>query len=104
MAKIPKNRQDSEMASNFKEQISFENITDDDEQPAAKPAKAKPAQSAYATFITPELEEDLGKALLTLKLNLYKEGIVDYSLKVSCEANQVVLKAAPLKKQAKQRP
>ncbi|HWR31040.1 MAG TPA: hypothetical protein VN631_14525, partial [Negativicutes bacterium] len=75
MIKIPKNRQDSEMIGNFKEQLSFENVTDDDDyQPAAKPAKSETTTPANATFITPELQEDLGKALLTLKLKLYKEG------------------------------
>jgi len=104
MAKIPKNRQDTEMFVNFPEQATFEHISDGSaSQPAAKPQISEPKIPAYATFLTPELQEDLGKALLTLKLNLYKEGIVDYSIKVSCEANQVVLKAVPLKKQPKQR-
>ena len=105
MAKIPKNRQDTEMIGSLIEQASFEHLSDGDtsSQPVAKPAKIEPAKPAYAAFFTPELQEDLGKALLTLKLKLYKEGIVDYAIKVSCEANQVVLKAVPLNKKPKQR-
>ncbi|MDR3562270.1 MAG: hypothetical protein P4N59_12660 [Negativicutes bacterium] len=104
MAKIPKNRQDTEMIGNVLEQTSFEHVSDGvADQPVAKPVKAEPAKTAYAAFLTPELQEDLGKALLTLKLKLYKEGIIDYTLKVSCETDQVVLKAVPLKKSPKQR-
>ena len=82
MAKIPKNRQDTEMIGSLIEQASFEHLSDGDtsSQPVAKPAKIEPA-----------------------KLKLYKEGIVDYAIKVSCEANQVVLKAVPLNKKPKQR-
>lgn len=104
MARIPKNRQDSEMLGNLPEQASFEHASDGNAaQPAVKPAKNELKNSAYADFITPELQEDLGKALLKLKLNLYKEGIVDYAIKISCETDQIVLKAAPLKKQPARR-
>jgi hypothetical protein len=103
MAKIPKNRQDTEMIGSMPEQLSFENVSDGDAgQPVAKPVKTETPKPAYAAFFTPELQEDLGKALLTLKLKLYKEGIVDYAIKVACEANQVVLKAVPSRKKPKQ--
>lgn len=105
MTKIPKNRQDSEMLGNWTEKASFEHATDGSAAapPVTKPAKSEPPKPAYAAFFTPELQEELGKALLTLKLNLYKEGVVDYTLKVSCEANQVVLKAVPVNKPPKPR-
>jgi hypothetical protein len=104
MVKIPKNRQDSEMFAGLSEKESFENLSDgNDSVPVAKAVKKEAPKPAYAAFFTPELQEDLGKALLTLKLNLYKEGIVDYTIKVSCEANQVVLKAVPSIKKPKQR-
>jgi len=104
MPKIPKNRQDSEMIGSWQEQASFEHVSDGyTAPPVVKPAKSETTKSSYATFFTPELQEDLGKALLTLKLNLYKENIVDYAIKVSCEANQVVLTAVPSNKQPKQR-
>lgn len=102
MGKIPKNRQDTEMFVNFPEEATFEHITDGDaSKPVVKPPKSEPKVPAYATFLTPELQEDLGKALLALKVNLYNEGIVDYTYKVSCEANQIVLKAVPLHKKNK---
>lgn len=102
MAKIPKNRQDGEMFANVKEKFSFENESDGlAEQPVTKPAKKEPAKPGYAEFITPELQEDLGKALLALKVNLYKQGIVDYKIKLATEAGQIVLKAVPVTKKAK---
>ncbi len=103
MAKIPKNRHDSEMFGGMPEQASFEHLSDGTASaPAAKPvAKKEAPKPAYAEFFTPELQEDVGKALLTLKVNLYKQGIVDYALKVACEDDQVVLKAVP--RQPKQR-
>jgi hypothetical protein len=105
MVKIPKNRADSEMLGNLTEQITFENLSDGtDSPPAARPAKKEAPKPAYAEFFTPELQEEAGKALLALKVNLYKQGIVDYVLKVAAEGDQVVLKAVPKQpKQPKQR-
>ncbi|MBP2643408.1 MAG: hypothetical protein H6Q67_1295 [Firmicutes bacterium] len=103
MSKIPKNRPDSEMIGSWQEKTHFEHVSDGQpDQPIAKPAKKETAKSSYASFFTPQLQEDLGKALLTLKVNLFKEGIVDYTIKVSCETNQVVLKAVPSNKKPKQ--
>lgn len=104
MAKIPKNRQDTEMLGSLPEQASFEHVSDGDAgRPVTKPAKDETTKPAYAAFFTPMLQEDIGKALLTLKLKLYQEGIVDFAIKVSCEVNQIVLKAVPLNKKPKQR-
>jgi hypothetical protein len=104
MAKIPKNRQDFEMMGNMHEQYSFEHLSDGTaDQPVAKPAKKEAAKPAYADFLTPQLQEELGKALLALKVKLYKEGIVDYAIKVSSDTNQIILKAVPLNKQPKPR-
>lgn len=102
MVKIPKNRQDSEMAGNWHEEASFEHLSDGTaSRPAAQPAKKEAPKPAYAEFFTPALAEEVGKALLTLKVNLYKQGVVDYKLKVACEGDQVVLRAVPAGKQAK---
>lgn len=104
MAKIPKNRQDSEMLGNWLEKESFEHLSDGTTaEPAPRPAKSEPKKPAYADYFTPELTEELGKALLALKVKLYKEGIVDYALKVSSDADQIVLKAIPSNKPPKQR-
>lgn len=99
MAKIPKNRQDSEMFGKMAEEASFEHESDG--QPVAKPVKSETKKAAYADFLPPQLQEDLGKALLALKVKLYKDGIVDYGIKVACEADRIVLKAVPAKTKPK---
>lgn len=102
MAKIPKNRQDSEMLADMSEETTFEHESDG--RPIARPAKSQaakneaPKPAAYADFLSPQMVEELGKALLALKVKLYKDGIVDYTIKVSAEADQVVLKAVPVNK------
>ena len=53
------------------------------------------------TFFTPmpELQEKVGKALLELKVELYKDGIVDFDVKVMRQGKEIILTAAPKKKQ-----
>lgn len=88
MAKIPKNLSDSDMITTWEK----ENKTQ--EQAPAAPV-LKPGYESG--FLTPELSQAIGKALLELKVKLYKEGIVDYTIKVRQDGNQVVLTAVPRK-------
>lgn len=102
MAKIKKNLSDSEMLKGWQEQPTFETeIVDEPVQLSVKPAKKAPADDINSAYFTPELQASIGKALLELKLNLYKQGIVDYQIKVSCQDNQVILAAVPAKVKTK---
>jgi len=103
MIKIPKNLSDKSMAGNYTEQITFENDIFADEKVATRPVKPeKKASPAYVSeFFTPELQEKVGKALLELKVELYKQGIVDFDIKVGRLDKQVVLTAVPRKVQKK---
>jgi len=103
MAKIPKNLSDKSMVGNYSEQITFENDIFAEEKAVAKPLKAeKKASPAYVCeFFTPELQEKVGKALLELKVELYKQGVVDFDIKVARQDKQVILTAAPRKVQNK---
>ncbi len=102
MVKIPRDRQDAEMVGSMAEEASFEHLSDGAaSRPAARPGKNQAQPPAYAAFFTPELQENVGKALLNLKVNLYKRGIVDFTVKVTCENDHIVIKAVPVK--AKQR-
>ncbi|MEN6411603.1 MAG: hypothetical protein ABFC84_02425 [Veillonellales bacterium] len=99
MAKIQKNLSDTDMLAGYKEKTTFEHIIDD--EPAAKPSGHNGKTSANdfnLSFFTPELQEKVGKALVELKLNLYKQGIVDYTIKVTGQNNQILLTAVPAKK------
>ena len=103
MAKIKKNLSDSDMFKGWHEQPTFETeiLADDPVRQPIKPAKKDSAADINSAYFTPELQESVGKALLELKLNLYKQGIVDYQIKVSCQDNQVILSAVPAKVKTK---
>ncbi|HWR08759.1 hypothetical protein [Sporomusa sp.] len=108
MTKIKKNLSDSEMFKGWHEQLTFETAINDEQPapPVVRATKKDPAaEDINSAFLTPELKESIGKALLELKLNLYKEGIVDYQVKVSCQGHQVLLTAvAPKAKLSSNQP
>ncbi len=105
MAKIPRNRPDAEMLGSMAEEESFEHLSDGTaSRPAPKATRKEAAPpTPYAAFFTPELQERVGKALLNLKVNLYKQGIVDFEVKVLCESDHIVIKAVPAKAKEKQK-
>ncbi len=98
MGKIQKNRDDSEMFVNWHEEASFENAADGvNEAKQLRPA-ATTDEKGLQSFFTPELKEAIGKALLELKVNLYKQGIVDFKFQTAVKENQIILTAVPQKK------
>ncbi|HWR41040.1 MAG TPA: hypothetical protein VN611_16235 [Patescibacteria group bacterium] len=95
MAKITKNRSDSEMFINYKEELTFEH-TDRDGAASPQPASTKkPEPEKESKYLTSELSEQIDKLLLELKVKLYKEGIVDYKLKASLEKGQIAIVPVP---------
>lgn len=101
MAKIPKNLSDKAMVAGFKEPKTFETMfldAEEEETVAKTKPKSKEKEDLSTVFLTKELQEKIGKTLLELKLELYKEGIVDYNIKVAREGKQIVLSAVPIKK------
>lgn len=104
MAKIKKNLTDAEMMKGWQQQPSFEtDFTDEPVQPITRRAQQKDsADDINSAYLTPELKEAVGRALLELKLNMYKDGIVDYQIKVACQGNQVLMTAVPPKVKAVQ--
>ena len=104
MAKIPKNLTDKAMFEDYNEVETFETMSSTEEEPQAKPkvkGKGKDKEDLSTAFLTKELQEKIGKALLELKLELYKEGIVEYDIKVVREEKKILLNAVPLKKKKK---
>lgn len=98
MAKIPKNLSDKSMIGNYKEEITFENDIFIEEVAKPRQVVAKKEKAGYVSeFFTPELQEKVGKALLELKVELYKEGIVDFNIKVARQDKQIILTAVPSK-------
>jgi len=97
MAKIPKNLSDKSMVGNYKEQITFENDIFAEEVVKPQVVAKKEKVGYVSEFFTPDLQEKVGKALLELKVELYKDGIVDFKIKVARQGQQIILTAAPSK-------
>lgn len=100
MAKIPKGLADKDMFAGVKEVETFETMVFKEEDPVPRPkvkAKEKEKEDLATAFLTKELQEKIGKALLELKLDLYKEGLVEYDIKVVREGKQIILSAAAAK-------
>lgn len=94
--KIRKNLSDEDMLAGYKEELTFENnwlAEEQESKPKVKPVQKNNAQEGLGSFFTPELQEQVGKILLQIKLDLYKQGIIDYRLEVSRQGNSVVLTA-----------
>lgn len=104
MLKIKKNLSDSDMLKGWQEQTTFETETLDEptRQAPDRFGRKEPADDINSAYLTPELKEQIGKALLALKLKLYKEGMVDYQIKVSSQDRQVLLTAVPVKAKTEQ--
>lgn len=93
MSKIPKNLTDKDMFKDYVEDMSIE----DHFVRAEKAAKKKrqetiepPADLARAGF-TPQLTEELGRALLQLKMELFRAGVKSYTFKIKREGENIVL-------------
>lgn len=99
MAKIPKNLTDKAMFNGYKEQETFETMFLADEPVKPKPKiKGEKKETLDTAFLTQELQEKIGKLLLEVKLDLYKEGVVDYTVKAAREGNRIVLTPVEVKK------
>lgn len=95
---IKKNLSDSDMMAGFKQKVTFEN-TFQEEEPVkpAKPAAKNQSQDFHSSFFTPEIQEKVGRALLDVKMELFKQGVVDFDIKVAREGTKVILTAVPAK-------
>ena len=51
----------------------------------------QPKENLQIAYLTPDIVERLGKLLLELKLDLYQQGITDYSMKVQRAGRDIVL-------------
>lgn len=99
--KIPKNLTDAQMYQGMREQKSFETEVYADEEPvkkAAKPAKVT-EQSFRRGFLSPAIEQRIGELLLEIKMEYYRDEIVDFSIEVRKEGRNIVLETAPKKHQ-----
>ena len=82
MAKIPKNRSDKDMMQGFEEE----------ERARQQAERIPPADLARAGLSSAQTDE-LGRALMELKLALAQEGVQHYKLKIQRKGRQVIITA-----------
>lgn len=91
MAKIPKNLSDAAMFKGYKESKKgrslFDIAKDFDDNHLVRKETVKKEDS----YIDKYLFTALNKELLKLKLDLYKEGIVDYQIKLKRDGQKILL-------------
>jgi hypothetical protein len=105
MAKIPKDLADKDMFQGYKEKASFESMflaAEEEPQSVTKVQKKSAVENLQLAYLTPALQEKIGKMLLDLKMDLYKEGIVDYEIKAKREGRNIILVPSMTKGKGKQ--
>ena len=97
MAKIPKNRSDKDMMQGFEEEETLSEVLLRKERQAEERARAQAAQEPPADLaragLTSAQVDELGRALLELKLTLAQEGVQHYQLKIQRKDRQVIITA-----------
>lgn len=99
--KIQKGLSDADMLKNFKDTDNFEDTMLDMERAAKKPVvhqSPKQKEDAfYREFLTEKVETIIGKMLLDIKMEYFKEGEGAFSIQVKREGKNIVLETAPKK-------
>ena len=97
VAKIPKNRSDKDMMQGFEEEETLAEVLLKKERQAEERARVQasqepPADLARAGLSSAQMDE-LGRALMELKLALAQEGVQHYRLKIQRKDRQVIITA-----------
>ncbi len=81
------------MFQDYKEEETLESVFLSAETAADRKRQAarRPAEDLNLASLTPDIVEKLGRLLLELKLDLYKDGIKDYRIRVRREKSQIIL-------------
>ena len=97
--KIQKGLTDADMMKNFKEEVSFENTMLTREAEAKKTVihKGNSQDEFYREFLTEKMETQIGKMLLDIKMEYFKEGEGAFSIQVKRDGKNIVLETAPKK-------
>ena len=108
MAKIPRNLSDKDMFKGWKEEPTVEqqllDAAAEDEAKSGRAAQsAHPGADIRIAYLTPDVIDTLGKMLLELKVELYREGIVDYRMDIRREGTKIVLEPKEDKKKSAKR-
>ena len=69
----------------------------EDKKRRAKAALGKPEKNIALTGFSDELVEELGRKLLELKMELFREGVKNYTLKVKKDGQVITIKPVAFK-------
>ena len=99
--KIQKGLSDADMMKGFQEEENFEMTMLDSEAAAKKPKiHQTPSQKQdefYREFLTEKVETQIGKMLLDIKMDYFKEGEGAFSIQVKRDGKRIILETAPKK-------
>lgn len=91
MAKIPKNLSDKDMFKDYHEEPTIEHIFLHKANEQEKHESINRNKNSKCTYLTEEILGALEKMLLELKLELYREGMIDYRMTVHRDGKNIVL-------------
>ncbi len=105
MAKIPKGLSDKDMLQGYVEQVTMEDQfmaaeEAEDRRRRARAGIGKPEKNIALTGFSDDLVEELGKKLLELKMELFREGIKNYTMKVKKDGQTITIKPVALKEKS----
>lgn len=100
--KIQKNLSDADMFKGFTEEETFENaMLRGEGLRQAKIAKKRAVENKqdafYREFLTEKIETQIGKMLLEIKMEYYKDGINNFYVQVKKEGKNIVLETGAKK-------
>lgn len=93
MGKIPKNLSDKDMFKNYQEEPTIEETFQQADQVVQEPrqGRTKAKREWEALGLSPEIGDALEHMLLEMKVELYREGVVDYRLTVRRDGKNIIL-------------
>ena len=99
--KIQKGLSDADMMKNFKDTENFEdtmlNMERDAKKPVVHQSPKKKEDAFYREKKKKKVETMIGKMLLDIKMEYFKEGEGAFSIQVKREGKNIVLETAPKK-------
>lgn len=99
--KIQKGLSDADMLKNIVEEDNFETIMLEKESIRNKPkfhqSLAQTQESFYQEFLTDKIKTQIGKLLLDIKMEYFREGEGDFSIQVKRNGKHILLETAPKK-------
>ena len=100
--KIQKGLSDADMMKGFVETETFETAILKDNASTgnklgAKVKSHKAEDDFYQEFLTERIKTEIGKLLLAIKMDYFKEDVKDFSIQVKRNGQHIVLETAPKK-------